>query len=359
MHFGLVKRNSFLLCLVFAACFNSCTTDPTITDSISFKFPEQGQMVNIGESIRVKLDVPVGQTLKSASYLLDGVEIAANNTTDSLLIPTTDFSVGYKLITAIADLGTHRDTLTVNVVMKPAKKPQLYSYSVQNVFPHDTSSYTQGLEYHDGKFLESTGLEGSSTLRWVSLQTGNPLQKINIDPKFFGEGSTLVDGKIIMLTWHNNLGLVFNAKTLQQEASFPYQDSREGWGLCYDGSRLIKSDGSNKLYFLNKDSYREEGAIEVYDNDGPVNSLNELEYIDGKVYANVYMKDYLVVIDPKTGIVEKKIDLSGLLAKGYTRKADDLNIDVLNGIAWDRAGKRLFVTGKKWPKLFEIRLVPQ
>ena len=359
MRFGLVKRNSFLLSLVFVAGFHSCKTDPAIGESISFKFPEQGQMVSIGESIRVKLDVPVGQTLKSAKYLLDGVEIAANTATDSLMIPTKDFSVGYKLITAIADLGTHRDTLTVNVVMKPGKKPALYSYKVQKVFPHDTSSYTQGLEYHNGRFLESTGLIGSSTLRWVNLQSGKALQETKIDPKFFGEGSTLVDDKIIMLTWQNNLGLVFNANTLQQEASFPYQDSREGWGLCFDGTRLIKSDGSNKLYFLNKDSFKEEGAVEVYDNDGPVNSLNELEYVDGKIYANVYMKDYLVVIDPKTGIVEKKIDLTGLLANGYTRNANDLNIDVLNGIAWDKAGKRLFVTGKKWPKLFEIRLVPQ
>jgi len=362
MHSGQVKSNYYLvffLCILSSSLISSCKNEPSAASSVSFKFPEQGQTVAIGKSIAIQLDVPQNMNLKSATYLIDGKKVAVKNTADSILIPTTNFSVGYKIITAIVVNGSAKDTITVNIVMLPGSKPELYSYKVKSVFPHDTSSYTQGLEYHDGRILESTGLDGSSTLRWVGLETGKTLQKADLDKKYFGEGSTLVGDKIVMLTWQNGIGLVFDAKTLVQKSSFPYQASREGWGLCFNGKELIKSDGSNRLYFLNKDTYEEERSIEVYDNDGPVNSLNELEYIEGKIYANVYTKDYIVVIDPNSGIVEKKIDLSRLLEKGYNRKSTDTNIDVLNGIAWDRKNNRLFVTGKKWPKLFEITLVPQ
>ena len=364
MHFGLVNsrfRSAFLLLLFvfFTGVFLSCKSTADLPNSVSFKLPEQGQMISLTQPITIKLDVPQGTVVKSATYLLDGKTIAVKTNADSILVPTNNLSVGYKLITAIVDNGMSKDTLTVNVVLKPNNKPTGYTYKVDRVLPHDTSSYTQGLEYHNGRFLESTGLEGSSTLRWVDPVTGKALQKVGLDQKYFGEGATLIDNKIVMLTWQNNMGLIYDAKTLVQEATFPYQDSREGWGLCFNGAQLVKSDGTNKLYFLNKTTFKEESAVEVYDNDGPVNALNELEYIDGNIFANVYTKDYIVVIDPKTGVVEKKIDMTGLLAKGYTRTAADIDIDVLNGIAWDATNKKLYVTGKKWPKLFEITLVPQ
>ena len=364
MHFGLVSSRFrsaflFLLFVYVTVVFISCKSTADLSRSVSFKLPEQGQMIPLATPITIKLDVPQGTVVKAATYLLDGKAIAVKTNADSILIPTGSLSVGYKLITAIVDNGVSNDTLTVNVVLKSNVKPAAYTYMVDRVLPHDTSSYTQGLEYHNGKFLESTGLQGSSTIRWVEPGTGKALQKVSLAQKYFGEGATLIDNKIVMLTWQNNMGLIYDAKTLVQEATFPYQDSREGWGLCFNGTQLVKSDGTNKLYFLNKTTFKEESAVEVYDNEGPVDALNELEYIDGKVYANVYTKDYIVVIDPKTGIVEKKIDMTGLLAKGYTRTEADTNIDVLNGIACDATNKKLYVTGKKWPKLFEITLVPQ
>ncbi|RZK82325.1 MAG: glutaminyl-peptide cyclotransferase [Pedobacter sp.] len=365
MHFGPVKNKikllkpaTLLVLLIGLFVISSCKDD-NIQGGVSFKYPEQGQTFSLGEDVKVSLEVPNGEQVTGATYLVDGEAVALKANADSVVIKTDDFAVGYKLITAIVSRGSVKDTLTINIVMKAGSKPALLGYKVVNVFPHDTSSYTQGLEYHDGKFLESTGLEGQSTLRWVNLQTGQASKKIDLDSQYFGEGSTLVGDKIVMLTWKSNLGFVFDAQSLQQLSTFPYQNSREGWGLAYDGQRLIKSDGSNRIYFLNKNTFKEESAIDVYDNDGPVDSINELEYINGKIYANIYTKDYLVVIDPKSGIVEKKIDLTGLLSKGYSRIPRDSNIDVLNGIAWDKVGKRLFVTGKKWPKLFEITLVPQ
>lgn len=363
MHSGPVKElfiskifNGIAL-LAIIVTFQSCKEDSQ--QSLSFRFPDQGQTFPLGEQVKVELNIPAGEKINQATYLVDGKEVARRLDGSAVTISTDGFSVGYKLITALVERDNVKDTLTINIVMKSGKKPEMLGYKVVNVFPHDTSAYTQGLEFHNGRFLESTGLTGYSTLKWVSLQTGRAIQKVDLEKQYFGEGATLVADKIVMLTWKSNLGLIFDAKSLVQQGTFPYQNSREGWGLCFDGKRLIKSDGTNRIYFLNKDTYREESAIDVFDHNGPVDSINELEFIDGKIFANIYTKDYIVVIDPNSGIVERQIDLTGLLAKGYDKMPRDSNIDVLNGIAWDKVNNRLFVTGKKWPKLFEITLDQQ
>ncbi|TKC60269.1 glutaminyl-peptide cyclotransferase [Pedobacter hiemivivus] len=360
MHSGQVKSifsRAMLSCLSFSLLFTVSCKERSSTPTFSFKLPEQGQSFGLGDQVKIELDVPEGTKLSSATYLLDGKEVGVKNNAEAISVSTTDLSLGYKLVTAIVDDGAAKDTLTINIELKSAVKPALYGYQIVNTMPHDTSAYIQGLEYHNGRFLESTGQEKHSTLRWVDVKSGKVLQQIKLDDQYFGEGSSLVGDKVIMLTWESHLGLVFDAKSLKQLSTFPYQSSAEGWGLCFDGTQLIKSDGTNKLWFLNKDTYREESAIEVYDNNGPMDSLNELEYIDGKIYANVYTKNIIVVIDPKTGVIEQQIDFSGLLPVDYFKTDNDRANNVLNGIAWDSAGKRLFVTGKKWPKMFEVKLV--
>lgn len=362
MHSGQVK-NTFkampIICLLFSLLFAVSCKEKSSAPTFSFKMPEQGQAFGLGDEVKIALDVPEGSNVASATYLLDGKEIGSKNSAEGITLNTKELSLGYKLITAVVDNGTDKDTLTINIELKSSLKPELYSYKVINKFPHDTSAYTQGLEYHDGRFLESTGQEGHSTLRWVDVTSGKILQQIKLDDQYFGEGSSLVGDKVIMLTWKSHVGLVFEAKSFSQLSTFPYQASMEGWGLCFDGNRLIKSDGTNKIWFLNKDNYAEEGSIVVYDNNGPVDSLNELEYIDGKLYANVYTQNFIVVIDPKTGVIEKKIDFSGLLPADYYKDENSQLNNVLNGIAWDKSGKRLFVTGKKWPHLFEVKLQPK
>lgn len=362
MHSGQVK-NTFkampIICLLFSLLFAVSCKEKSSAPTFSFKMPEQGQAFGLGDEVKIALDVPEGTNVASATYLLDGKEIGSKNSAEGITLNTKELSLGYKLITAVVDNGTAKDTLTINIELKSSVKPELYSYQVVNKFPHDTSAYTQGLEYHNGRFLESTGQEGHSTIRWVDLTSGKILQQIKLDDQYFGEGSSLVGDKVIMLTWRSRLGLVFDAKSFKQLSTFPYQASMEGWGLCFDGNRLIKSDGTNKIWFLNKDNYAEEGSIVVYDNNGPVDSLNELEYIDGKIYANVYTQNFIVVIDPKTGVIEKKIDFSGLLPADYYKDENSQLNNVLNGIAWDKTGKRLFVTGKKWPHLFEVKLQPK
>lgn len=358
MHSG--QRSTTVKFILLIAAFLStgvivsCKGDNNQSSLLGFKLPEQGQTYGLGDEVKVQLDVPAETKISNVSYLLDGKAIGSKNSSEVFAIKTADLSLGYKLITAVVDNGVKKDTLTINIVLKSAVKPLEFTYKVLNVFPHDTTSYTQGLEYHNGKLLESTGEYGESTLRWVGLQSGKALQKIEVDKQYFGEGSSLVGDKIIMLTWKENIGFVFDSKSLKQESTFPYQNSREGWGLAYDGQRLMKSDGSNRIWFLNSKDYKEESYIDVYDNNGQVDQLNELEYIDGKIYANIYQTDKIAVIDPKNGAIERYVNLAGILPE----KDKFANTDVLNGIAWDAAGKRLFITGKKWDKLFQVELVP-
>ena len=364
MHSGL--RNTFLSrslklsqmitlagVLVAITLVSACKNEGSKDAVLGFKVPEQGQTYSLGEAVKVQLDMPADSKVSSVTYLVEGKAVGSKTNTEEFTLQTADLSLGYKLISAVVDNGQKKDTVTINIVLKSALKPAEFSYKVINTFPHDTSSYTQGLEYHGGKFLESTGEYGASTLRWVALESGKAVQRIDIEERYFAEGSSLVGDKVVMLTWKENLGFVYDAKTLKQLSTFPYQNSREGWGLTYDGQRLIKSDGTNRIWFLNGTDYKEESYIDVYDNKGQVDQLNELEYIDGKIFANIYQSDKIAVIDPKNGSVERYIDLTGILPA----KDRFPNTDVLNGIAWDAAGKRLFVTGKKFSKLFQIELI--
>jgi glutamine cyclotransferase len=224
---------------------------------------------------------------------------------------------------------------------------------VINEYPHDKNAFTQGLEYYNGYLYESTGQLGESSLRKVEISTGKVVQKIDLDKEIFGEGMTIFNDKIFLLTWRNNKGLVFNLETFEKEKEFNYNQSKEGWGLTHNAEKLIKSDGTERLWYLNPESGDEENFIEAYTIDRAVDKLNELEYIDGKIYANKWQKNSIVIINAITGAVEGIADLKGLQTKAG-RSGDEF---VLNGIAHDTVNDRLFVTGKDWEKLFEIKLM--
>jgi glutaminyl-peptide cyclotransferase len=230
--------------------------------------------------------------------------------------------------------------------------PRLYSYEVIASYPHDPQAFTQGLVYLDGVLYEGTGLYGRSSLRRVDLATGEVLQQIELEPQYFGEGIAIFDEQIYQLTWRENAAFVYDQSSFTRTAVFT--STTEGWGLTHDGSRLIMSDGTPIIRFRDPATFAEIGRIEVRDPNGPVRNLNELEYINGLIYANVWQSDRIVQIDPASGAVVGEIDLSGLLPPEDRRQP----VDVLNGIAYDAANERLFVTGKLWPKLFEIRLLP-
>lgn len=228
-------------------------------------------------------------------------------------------------------------------------EPANYTYTVVNMFPHDQTAFTQGLVFDDGSLYEGTGLLRQSTLRRVDLETGNIAQIYELPDDLFGEGITIFGNKIIQLTWQNHIGFVYDKNSFDLLQEFTY--STEGWGITHDGTNLIMSDGTANLYFLDPKTFQIIGQVEVHD-EMPVEKLNELEYIDGIVYANIWLTEKIAIINPETGKVTGWINLEGLKA------AEHPAADVLNGIAYDQKNERLFVTGKRWSKIFEIELVP-
>ena len=228
-----------------------------------------------------------------------------------------------------------------------------YSYEILHAWPHDSRAFTQGLVFHEGHLLESTGLNGESTLREVELDTGRVLKKISIPSAYFGEGLAVIGTRAYQITWQNQKGFIYDVPTFRQEGQFSYDG--EGWGLTTDGQSLILSDGTHRIRFLDPVTFRVVRTINVTAAGEPVYRLNELEWIKGEIFANVWQTDKVVRIDPLTGAVRGIIDFFGLLSP-LERTPD---ADVLNGIAYDAAHDKLFVTGKRWPKMFEVRLIPR
>jgi glutamine cyclotransferase len=225
------------------------------------------------------------------------------------------------------------------------------SFTVINSYPHDRAAYTQGLIFRDGFLFESTGLNGQSTLRKVKLETGVVVQQHRLDQPHFGEGLAAWKGQLVQLTWRSNLAFVYDAKSFVPRRTFSY--SGEGWGLTHDGAQFILSDGTDELRFLDSETFREIRRTRVRDGGVPVRDLNELEFVRGEIYANVWHTDRIARVSPQSGQVTGWIDLRGLMSTGYRLDPEA----VLNGIAYDAANQRLFVTGKLWPRLFEIRVV--
>lgn len=243
-------------------------------------------------------------------------------------------------------------TLALALTLSSCANAKVRQYRLQVVkeYPHDRTSYTQGLFFFGGQMYESTGLNGKSTFRKVDIATGKPLFRLNFDRRYFLEGSVEIGGNIYMLTWQNQVAFVYDAKTLTYKSTFSYP--REGWGLTTDGKSLIASDGTSNLYFLD-DNFKTVKTLPVRMDGRPVHFLNELEFIDGKVWANVYMSDLIVIIDPANGAVTGVVDCTGLLPD----KLKYSDTDVLNGIAYNPADGKIYLTGKNWCRLYEVKLV--
>jgi len=322
---------------------------------LKFVTPETGQRVALGDELKMKLNFPTA-SIDSVVYSLDGVALVTKTDTATVSFDSSTFGFGEKSLSAKVFTAGKEDIAYSNIVILPSAAKQ-YAFEVVNVFPHDTKAFTQGLQYVDGVLYESTGgpvtIPGVVTsLRKVDLTTGKVLQKEEPKEEFFGEGMTVVGDKIVFLSWQNGEGYFYDKNTFKRTGSFNYGNSKEGWGLTYDGQRMIKSDGTNFIYFLDPKTGAELSSIQVYDENGKVDSLNELEYIDGKIYANVYQQEVIVIINPETGAVEGRINLVGMNTEDRAEFDNELN-----GIAYDSEGKRLFVTGKLWPRLYEIKPV--
>jgi glutamine cyclotransferase len=246
-----------------------------------------------------------------------------------------------------------QESHNINLVVLSDLEPQQYTYRVIRKFPHDDQAYTQGLVYNNGKLYESTGLEGKSSVRIVEMETGKPEKITHLAPQYFGEGIALFKDQIFQITYRSQVGFVYDKNTLSQIRSFDYQ-FLEGWGLTASNNYLIMTDGSAQIYYLEPDFFTQVDRIEVFDNKGRIDSLNEIEYINGKVLANVYGASFIVIINPESGKVTGKIELEALMPAG---SKGDYN-KVLNGIAYNPENGHLYVTGKNWPLLYELELKP-
>ena len=324
--------------------------------------PSTALTIPLGEEIPVRLTAPDTVTIDSVQLFLGGELMETiHATAQQPLRGTLQTSVatsgqntgksGLRLRVFFANGTSENQSQSVTFLSDLI--PREYTYRVVNQYPHDREAYTQGLEYVDGWLFEGTGNRGSSSLRRVNLTTGEVMQIRNLDQSLFGEGITVFGNRIYQVTYTSQVGFIYDKSSFEEIQKVYYQN-REGWGLANNGEELIMSDGTNVIYFLDPELFTVNRQIEVYHHEGPADNLNELEYIDGKIWANRYYTDEIVIIDPVTGKVEGRINLKGIL-KTSEREP---NTDVLNGIAWDRKHNRIFVTGKFWPLLFEITLVP-
>lgn len=264
-------------------------------------------------------------------------------------LKTDGLSMGDKTITFEIYRKGHSEVHNRTLRILSDLEPTQLSYQVVASYPHDKKSYTQGLQWEQGRFYESAGLYGQSSLRYVDVRTGRVLRSDVVDDHYFAEGIALVGDSLYMLTWREKTGFIYNKNTFEKIQSFSYET--EGWGLCYDGTNLIMSDGTEYLYFYNPKNFSLIKKIAVFDNLGAVSMLNELEYVNGFVYANVYQTDKIVKINPGNGKVAAEIDFSHILPTTYVPE-----VDVLNGIAWNPETDRFYITGKLWPFIYEVRL---
>lgn len=298
----------------------SVETQNKTFDSIQYYYGEQFLGSNQGANpIKVQLKTPLGEHALQASLFKKG----------------------------------NSEKIEKKLILHAHTKPAIYTYKVIESYPHDPHAFTQGLEFLGDTLYEGTGQYGVSALRKVDLKTGKVLQETKLNRQYFGEGITILNDKVYQLTWREGKGFIYDAQSLKELSSFDYNQSKEGWGLCNDGQYIYKSDGSNKIWRLDPETLKEIDYIVPVTRNAVANRVNELEYINGKIYANTWQKDGVLIIDPKTGAVEGIIDFRGLKKKlGNQNKAD-----VLNGIAYHQESNKLYVTGKNWDKLFEVEII--
>ncbi len=321
----------------------NCNPDPSSGFEIQIK--SSGDKILIDDRISINIISPNKKIIDSIKYYL-------NDRLVSKEVKLVDYKVGENNVAA--KIFSNNKIISINKKFDIYSniEPEIMTYKVITEYKHDKNAYTQGLEFYNNQLYESTGLNGKSTLRKSDYISGEILNIVKLDYEYFGEGLTIINDKIYQLTWKNNIGFIYDLD-FNKIGNFDYGKSKEGWGLCNDGSFIYKSDGTNKIWILDPETLEEIRFIEVLTNRSKIKNINELEYIDGKIYANTYQfnRDVVIVINPLNGVVEKVIDFSGIRDR-VTQKPD---LDVMNGIAYFDG--KIFVTGKNWDKLFEVEVV--
>ncbi len=339
---------------VLVLLVTSCGNNPEASKRFfSLHIKDQKKTYTPKDSFTVSIINKKNKTIESIDYYIDSEKIIMTGTPDEISVSLSKQKLGKrKLIAKITAEGTVYEA-SQNITLVSSELPKLYSYTILETYPHDIDAYTQGLEFRGDTLYESTGQYKESSLRKTDYKSGEVLQKIDLADHYFGEGLTFFNDKVYQLTWKEKTGFIYNANNLQKTGTFVYGKSKEGWGLCNNGEIIFKSDGTEKIWSLNSNTLAEESYIEIYTNTRKIKSVNELEWVDGKIYANVYQKDAIAIVNPLSGAVEGVINLKGL--KDNVTQHEKL--DVLNGIAYKGEKNILYITGKNWDKLFKIEVV--
>jgi glutaminyl-peptide cyclotransferase len=336
--------------LSFPLFFLSCNDDAT---SYSLQISNSDNSLKLGESLTATIKNPKEKVIDSVTYNLNSKSIASLKNNNPLSVALTNNKLGeHTLIATVYSEGKATD-VSANFKLFNNKPPESYTFEIINTYPHDANAFTQGLEFYNGNLYESTGRNGQSTIRKVNLETGEVLQSSDLDIDYFGEGITALNDKLYQLTWQGKKGFVYDINTFEQLDSFSYNASKEGWGLCNDGTKLYKSDGTSKIWILNAETLAEEDYIQTVSHKTISKKLNELEWVNGKIYANNWQIDLISIINPKNGAIEGLVDFRSLRKQVSSATKED----VLNGIAYNKETGKLYVTGKNWDKLFEVKII--
>jgi glutamine cyclotransferase len=356
-----MKKHNILAVILLGLTILSCKDDNNSKEGyFTFDGAKLQEQYKPGETIDMGILNTKNKTIDSIVYYVNDKNIGSKKGADRIAFDLTNEKLGYKKLKALVYFeGEHQETET-RVELVSGIQPKLLSYEILNVYPHDIKAYTQGLEFYRDTLFEgtgngagnSTGIRGISSLRKTDYKTGKVYQQVDLENNMFGEGITILNNKVYQLTYTEMTGFVYNADNLKREKTFQYFRRMQGWGLTNDGKNLYQSDGTEKIWILDPETLKEVDHINIYTGAVKVKNVNELEWVDGKIYGNVYLRDAIAVIDPKTGAVEGILDLKDLKSKVLQHP----DVDVLNGIAYNPKTKTFFVTGKNWDKMFEIRI---
>lgn len=337
----------FFITLIITSCGSKKNT-------LNFKLESDKNTYQLGETITIVPKLLTDEAIESITYTFQEEKIKAS-TENKLTIELDKHLLGKHTVYATVVSDGNTENIETDITIYNNKAPKVYGYEIINTYPHSEKHYTQGLEFVGDNLYESAGQRGESKLLSKDLETGKTLKEHALANNYFAEGLTVIGDKIHQLTWNANIGFTYDLETFEEEGTFAYNQSKEGWGLCHNEQYIYKSDGSTKIWKLNPQTLAEEGFIQIATNKALKSRFNELEWINGKIYANTWHKDGIAIINPNNGAIEAIINLKGIRKKVNVSEGD---MDrVLNGIAYKKATDQLFITGKYWNSLFEIKVV--
>lgn len=345
-----MKNYNFLFIILLGITLANCGDTKKEENSLftfdisSFKEQYQPQ-----EAIDLGVLNPESKEIDSIVYYVNDMKIGSKKGLDKLNFALKNQKLGYQNLKAVVYFEGENAVATQRIELVSNVQPKLLKFTIVNTFPHDTTSFTEGFEFHNDTLCESTGQKGASYFRKYDYKTGKTFKQIDLDAKYFGEGITFINGKLYQLTWQEKTGFIYNAKTLKLEKTFIFEKDIEGWGMTNDGKYIYQTDGTEKIWKMDPSNQKMIDYINVYSGDSKIKSINELEWINGKIYTNVWQKDAIAIVNPANGAVEGILDMSGLRKFVKNKTAE-----VLNGIAYNPKTKTIFVTGKNWDKMFEI-----